>query len=279
MENNRMRKKLILPALLLLLAFLPLCTCAAVSIGNLLEEDTLLTDIPDESDGSGSGPALADYQTGKEGVLSGKVLGFERNILFNCHPAETSSDFLLIGFEGSGMNPRAEGSCIIWNDALNPYNVIDFTVANEISYWQEKESKKAADTYSAMVLDVIRDKFDGIRKIGIFAFSKGSSGVDCTFSRLKKEGYDISFIWLNDSFAVNGLPAVTVAVLNNEITLYNRYSNSQRLNPQSHNIHNLYSDRPNVDSRHIGTYHGGLLKYPTFSEELVAAIEKAISED
>lgn len=274
-----MKQKLILPALILLLAFLPLCTCTAVSIGGLFDEESLVPETTDEP-GSSTGLTLADYQTDKEGILSGKVLGFERNILFNYHPAEnSSSDFLLIGFEGSGMNPRKEGSCIIWNEALNPYNVIDFTVANEISYWQEKESKKAADTYSAMVLDVIRDKFDGIRKIGIFAFSKGSSGVDCTFSRLKKEGYDISFVWLNDSFAVNGLPAVTVAVLNNEITLYNRYSNSQRLNPQSRNFHNLYSERPNVDSRHIGTYHGGLLKYSTFSEELVAAIEKAISED
>ena len=274
-----MRKKLILPVLILLLAFLPLCTCTAVSIGDLFDEESLIPETTDEPDGS-TGLTLADYQTDKEGILSGKVLGFERNILFNYHPAENgSSDFLLIGFEGSGMNPRAEGSCIIWNEALDPYNVIDFTVANEISYWQEKESKKAAETYSAMVLDVIRDKFDGIRKIGIFAFSKGSSGVDSVFSRLKKEGYDISFVWLNDSFAVNGLPAVTVAVLNNEITLYNRYSNSKRLNPQSRNFHSLYSDRPNVDSRHIGTYHGGLLKYPTFSEELVAAIEKAISED
>ena len=274
-----MRKKLILPAFILLLVFLPLCTCTAVSIGDLFDEESLLPETTDKPDSS-TGLTLADYQTEKEGILSGKVLGFERNILFNYHPAKDgSSDFLLIGFEGSGMNPRKEGSCIIWNEALNPYNVIDFTVANEISYWQEKESKKAADTYSAMVLDVIRNKFDGIRKIGIFAFSKGSSGVDCTFSRLKKEGYDISFVWLNDSFAVNGLPAVTVAVLNNEITLYNRYSNSQRLNPQSRNFHNLYSERPNVDSRHIGTYHGGLLKYSTFSEELVAAIEKAISED
>ena len=274
-----MRKKLILPAFILLLVFLPLCTCTAVSIGDLFDEESLVPETTDKPDSS-TGLTLPNYQTEKEGILSGKVLGFERNILFNYHPAKDgSSDFLLIGFEGSGMNPRKEGSCIIWNEALNPYNVIDFTVANEISYWQEKESKKAADTYSAMVLDVIRNKFDGIRKIGIFAFSKGSSGVDCTFSRLKKEGYDISFVWLNDSFAVNGLPAVTVAVLNNEITLYNRYSNSQRLNPQSRNFHNLYSERPNVDSRHIGTYHGGLLKYSTFSEELVAAIEKAISED
>ena len=184
-----MRKKLILPALLLLLAFLPFCSCAAVSIGDLLEEESVLPETPDETGSSDTGLTLSDYKTDKEGVLSGKVLGFERNILFNYHQAENgSSDFLLIGFEGSGMNPRAEGSCIIWNEALNPYNVIDFTVANEISYWQKKESEKAAETYSAMVLDVIREKFSGIRTIGIFAFSKGSSGVDCTFSRLKKEG-------------------------------------------------------------------------------------------
>lgn len=273
-----MRKKLILPALILFLAFLPVSLCAAVSLGDLFDEESLIPETPDEADSS-TGLSLADYLTDKEGVLSGKVLGFERNVLFNYHPAENSSDFLLIGFEGSGMNPRAEGSCIIWNEALNPYNVIDFTVANELSYWQEKESKKAAETYSTMVLDVIRDKFDGIRTIGIYAFSKGSSGVDCVFSRLKKEGYNISFIWLNDSFAVNGLPSLTVSLLNNEFMLYNRYSNSKRLNPQSMKLHQLYSDRPNVDSRHIGTYHGGLSKYETFTEELVGAIERAITED
>ena len=98
-----MTKKLILPVLILLLVFLPLCTCTAVSIGDLFDEESLIPETTDEPDSS-TGLTLADYQTDKEGILSGKVLGFERNILFNYHPAEnSSSDFLLIGFASSGM--------------------------------------------------------------------------------------------------------------------------------------------------------------------------------
>ena len=279
-----MSKKLILLAFILFLALLPAGACMSEGFSIILEEDILLpeTDAPAPEETDTVIPDSDEYKTEKEGILNGHVLGFERNMLFNSHEGENSSydDFLLIGFEGSGMNPRSpEGACIIWNEALKPYNVIDFTVANEISYWQKKDSEKAAETYSAVVLNTIREKFDGIRTIGIFAFSKGSSGVDCVFSKLRKEGYKIAFVWLNDSFAINGLDAVTVAVLNNEITLYNRYSNDKRLNPQSMELDQLYAERPNVDSRHVGTYHGGLLKYETFSEELVAAIGKAISEN
>lgn len=279
-----MSKRVILMVFLLSLSLLTVGFCRAASIGDLIEdvdsarepeepvpEETVIT-VPDSD----------KYKTAKDGILNGTILGFDRNMLFSFHHAEDrgNDDFLLIGFEGSGMNPRSEESaCIIRNEALKPYNVIDFTVANEISYWQKKESAKAAEVYSTVVMNTIHEKFDGIKTVGIYAFSKGSSGVDCVFAKLRKEGFRVAFIWLNDSFAVNGISNVIIALLNNEITLYNRYSNSKRLNPQSMEFDQLYADRPNVDSRHVGTSHGGLTKYETFTEELVAAIEKAIDEN
>lgn len=281
-----MSKRVTLLALLLFLAVLPAKACLAASIGGLIEDTDLDPEpadtSPEETAVPVSVPGSEKYKTSKDGILNGKVLGFDRNMLFSFHYGEDGSndDFLLIGFEGSGMNPRAEESaCIIRNEALKPYNVIDFTVANEISYWQKKESAKAAEVYSTVVMNTIHEKFDGIKTVGIYAFSKGSSGVDCVFAKLRKEGFRVAFIWLNDSFATNGISNVIIALLNNEITLYNRYSNSKRLNPQSMEFDQLYADRPNVDSRHVGTSHGGLSKYETFTEELVAAIEKAIDEN
>ena len=210
------------------------------------------------------------------GVITGNSLGTEKNVTYNCSIfRDADGDFVLIGFEGSRMDPRKEGGSVIWTAGLGRFNIIDFSIADELCAWQTKKWESVNESYSAAVADVLREHFGEIKAVGIYAFSKGASAVDSVCRRLKESGIRIAFIWLNDAFATHGIPFVKELTETGETMLYNRYSRDERVNQLSKKLHNDCSELPNVDSKHIRTYHGGLVKYDTFSDELNAAVEKA----
>lgn len=218
-------------------------------------------------------PALAENVTG---VIDARSLGTEKNVTYICNILrEVKHDFVLIGFEGSRMDPRKKDGGVIWTEGLKRFNVIDFSIADELCAWQTKQWENVNDLYSAAVADTLRKQFGEVRAVGVYAFSKGASALDSVCRRLRESGIRVVFVWMNDGFTTHGLPFVTELTENHEILLYNRYSRDERVNQLSKKLHAGYADFPNVDSKHISTYHGGLVKYDTFAEELAGAVEKA----
>ena len=210
------------------------------------------------------------------GVISGKSLGTEKNVTYRCNIVqEKEHAFVLLAFEGSRMDPRREEGGVIWNEGLQTFNVIDFSIADELCGWQKKKWEKVCDRYAAAVLDTLTEQFGSVKAVGVYAFSKGASAADAVCRKLRESGLDLSFVWLNDAFTTHGLPFVTELTESGEILLYNRYSRDERVNGLSKELHRNCGELPNVDSKHISTYHGGLVKYGTFTEELVSAVEKA----
>ena len=210
------------------------------------------------------------------GVISGKTLGTEKNVTYRCNILqEEEHRFVLLAFEGSRMDPRREEGGVIWNEGLRSFNVIDFAIADELCGWQKKKWEKVCDRYAAAVLDTLTEQFGSVKAVGVYAFSKGASAADAVCRKLREAGLDLSFVWLNDAFTTHGLPFVTELTESGKILLYNRYSRDERVNQLSKKLHKKCGELPNVDSKHISTYHGGLVKYDTFTEELVSALEKA----
>ena len=210
------------------------------------------------------------------GIIGKKDLGTEKDVTYRCNILpEADHAFVLLAFEGSRMDPRKEDGGLIWNEGLRSCNVIDFAIADELCGWQKKKWEKTCDLYASAVLDALTEHFGNVKAAGVYAFSKGASAADAVCRKLKEAGLELSFVWLNDAFTTHGLPYVTELTENNEILLYSRYSRDERVNGLCKKLHQKCGNLPNVDSRHISTYHGGLVKYETFTEEIAAAIEKA----
>ena len=209
------------------------------------------------------------------GVIKKKSLGTKKDMIWRCNMADADGDFVLVAFEGSGMNPRTNTTSVIWTEGLDRFNVIDFSIVDELCSWYGKKLDSLSERYSAAVLDTLLEHFSSVKTVGVYAFSKGASAADAVCRKLQEAGLKLSFVWLNDGFTTHGLPYVTEMTENNEILLYSRYSRDKRVNGLCKSLHKQCGDLPNVDSRHISTYHGGLVKYETFAEELAAAIEKA----
>ena len=211
-------------------------------------------------------------------VISGKSLGTEKNVTYNCHAAQDADPgFVLVAFEGSRMDPRQEGGSVIWTEGLDRFNVIDFSIADELCSWQAKTWESVNDSYSAAVFDTVTETFGAVKAVGIYAFSKGASAVDGVCRRFRDAGITVSFVWLNDPFSTHGLPYVTGLIESGEIMLYSRYSRDKRVNQLAKQLYLDYASLPNVDIAYIATYHGGLVKYDSFAQELAEAAEKAIS--
>ena len=175
------------------------------------------------------------------------------------------------------MDPRQEGGSVIWTGGLDRFNVIDFSIADELCSWQAKTWESVNDSYSAAVLDTVTETFGEVKTVGIYAFSKGASAVDGVCRRFRDAGITVSFVWLNDPFSTHGLPYVTGLIESGEIMLYSRYSRDKRVNQLAKQLYLDYASLPNVDIAYIATYHGGLVKYDSFAQELAGAAEKAIS--
>ena len=210
------------------------------------------------------------------GVISGKSLGTKKDMTWHCNiAADTDADFVLVAFEGSKMDPRKNSASVIWTEGLDRFNVIDFSIVDELCSWDKKKWEDVCEKYAAAVLDTLLEHFGSVKTVGVYAFSKGASAADAVCRKLRDAGLELSFVWLNDGFTTHDLPYVTELTESNEILLYNRFSRAKRVNGLCKNLNKQCGDLPNVDSRHISTYHGGLVKYETFAEELAAAIEKA----
>lgn len=224
-----------------------------------------------------AGVCIAGAQADRaEGVISAASLGTEKDVTYSCNIAQAADpDFVLVAFEGSRMDPRKEGGSVIYTEGLEQFNVIDFSIADELCSWEKKKWESVSSLYAAAILDALSGRFGRVGNVGVYAFSKGASAADCVCRALRDAGITISFIWLNDAFSTHGLPYVTELMENKEILLYNRYSRDDRVNTLSKALHRDFQDLSNVDSRHISTYHGGLVKYDTFAQELVSAITKA----
>ena len=210
----------------------------------------------------------------ESGMISGDLLNLEKNIYYNAIMTGVN-DFVLIGLEGSGMNPHKEGVGLTWIEALREYNVIDFTIANELELWNDKIRDPAYESYSSAIVTSVKARYRGVKTVGLYAFSKGASGVDGVYHKLVEEGLRVVFVWLNDAFTLHEMPYIISAVENDEVMLYVRYSRSKRLGQVCKDLHKAYGDRENVDSKHVSCSHGGLVKYDTFTEELTGAIQKA----
>ena len=220
-----------------------------------------------------AGSCLADLPGG---IVSRDSLGIKKDVTYNFNIApEADPGFVLVAFEGSRMDPRKKGGGVIWTEGLDRFNVVDFSIADELCAWQVKMWETVSDLYSAAVEEVLREKFGGVKTVGVYSFSKGASAVDSVCRRLRESGIRVAFVWLNDAFTTHGLPFVTELTESNEVFLYNRYSRDERVNQLSKKLHQACSELPNVDSRHISTYHGGLMKYVTFPDELADAVRKA----
>ena len=192
---------------------------------------------------------------------------------------DSIADFVLVAFEGSKMDPRKNSASVIWTEGLDRFNVIDFSIVDELCSWDKKKWEDVCEKYAAAVLDTLLEHFSSVKTVGVYAFSKGASAADAVCRKLRDAGLELSFVWLNDGFTTHDLPYVTELTESNEILLYNRFSRDKRVNGLCKNLNKQCGDLPNVDSRHISTYHGGLVKYETFAEELAAAIEKASYKD
>ena len=213
----------------------------------------------------------------EKGMIRGKPNGLKNDIFYRCLQTG-SQDFVLLGLEGSGMNPWREGIGISWNKELQDYNVIDFSIAGELSEWDDKKRETSCENYASAIVRVFRERFRHVRAVGVFVFSKGACGADSVFRKLKEEGCLIAFVWLADPFIIRELSSVMQAVENREIFLYNRHSKKDRLNDYGELIEKTYGDLPNVDTRFVSVSHGGLLVYDTFMEEMTGAVRKAIAE-
>ena len=213
----------------------------------------------------------------KDGLIKGSKIGLAKSIVYRCIIQPDARDFVLIGLEGSGMNPRSDGSGITWNKGLQDYNVIDFSIANELSEWNDKKRSKANDIYSAAVISAVLENYGHVKTAGLFAFSKGACGADSVFRGLEEEGFRVLFVWLADPFTAHEMPSIMQAVEDSRIMLYNRYSKKKRLSVYGKEIGEKYGELPNVDSSFVSVSHGGLLKYSTFTEELLGAIDMAIT--
>ena len=213
----------------------------------------------------------------KGGTISKGPIGLEKDIQYNYIQAG-GDDFVLIGIEGSGMNPHKEGVGLTWIDVLREYNVIDFSIANELELWNDKIRDKAYENYTTSIVNTVRSKYPGIKTVGVYAFSKGASGADGLCSKLQEEGFTVAFVWLNDAFTLHDMPYIKSAVENGRIMIYLRYSNNKRLSQVCKEMHKAWTDRGNVDSRHIPCSHGGLVRYETFTDELTGAIKKAAGQ-
>ncbi len=224
-----------------------------------------------------AGICFADQPAEKlTGVISKKSLGTKKDMIWNCNmAADADSDFVLVAFEGSRMDPRKNTASVIWTEGLDRFNVIDFSIADELCTLYGKKWESVSERYSAAVLDTLLEHFSSVKTVGVYAFSKGASAADAVCRKLREAGLELSFVWLNDGFSTHDLPYVTELIENNEILLYSRFSRDKRVNGLCKNLNKQYGELPNVDSRHISTYHGGLVKYETFAAELAAAIEKA----
>ena len=224
-----------------------------------------------------AGVCFADGSPEKKSwVISGKSLGTEKNVTYNYHIApEADPGLVLVALEGSRMDPRQEGGSVIWTDGMDRFNVIDFSIADELCSWQTKTWEKVNDSYSAAVLDTVREKFSGVNAVGIYAFSKGASGADGVCRRFREAGITVAFVWLNDPFSTHGLPYITGLIEDGEIMLYSRYSRDKRVNQLAKELYLAYAALPNVDIAYVATYHGGLVKYDTFAQELAGVMEKA----
>ena len=227
-----------------------------------------------------AGAGLAD-RTGEpvaglreSGMISGDLLNLEKNL---CYSAVMTgrNDFVLIGLEGSGMNPHKEGTGLTWISALREYNIMDFMIANELELWNDRIRDPAYESYSTAVVSAVKARYKGVKSAGIFAFSKGACGADAVYRKLLDEGIEVAFVWLSDGFTMHDLPYIKNDVESGELMLYVRFSNNRRLNQVCKEMHKAWKDRENVDSKHISCSHGGLEKYETFTEELSAAIRKA----
>ena len=238
----------------------------AVFCAVLLSVSACLAELSDETE-----PAET-----RNGIIKGKPIGLAKDIVYRCIQADNRS-FVLIGLEGSGMNPRSDGSGITWNKGLQNYNVIDFSIANELSDWNDTKRAKANEIYAAAVVSAVRENYGKVKFAGLFAFSKGACGADSVYRRLKEMGIRVTFVWLADPFTAHEMSSIMQATDNSDIMLYNRYSRKKRLNVYGKEIEETYGDRPNVDSQFIHVSHGGLLRYDTFTEELTGAIELAIA--
>jgi len=220
-----------------------------------------------------AGPGQAEHVTG---TIDGRSVDSEKKVTYHCIiQPETDHDFVLIAFEGSRMDPRQKGNGVIWTEGLDRFDVVDFSIADELCAWQKKKWENVCNLYSAAVVDVLREQFGDVKTVGIYAFSKGASAADCVCRTLRESGINVAFVWLNDAFTTHGLPYVTELTENGEILLYNRYSKDERVNQLSKKLHKNCSDLPNVDSRHIRSSHGGLIKYGSFPDELADAVMKA----
>ena len=166
------------------------------------------------------------------GAISHQTIGLKKDILYRLIRGY-SPGFVLIALEGSGMNPRKKGTGITWNADLQIYNIIDFSIANELSNWQDRERDEANDIYSEAVISTMLEHYDNVRSVGIFAFSKGACGADSICRRLTEKGIPVAFVWLCDAFTAHELTFIMQSVEKNRLVLYNRYSKKKRLNVYS----------------------------------------------
>ena len=210
----------------------------------------------------------------KGGTVSKGPLNLEKDIQYN-YNLTGLDDFVLIGLEGSGMNPHKEGVGLTWIEALREYNLIDFSIANEFERPDLKVRASACEAYPAAVIDVVRSVYPGVKAVGVYAFSKGASAADSLCSKLEEEGIRLAFVWLNDAFTMHDMPYIKNAVEKDGLMIYLRYSNNKRLSQVCKNMHKAWKDRDNVDSKHIPCSHGGLSRYETFTDELTGAMKKA----
>ncbi|MDR9824221.1 hypothetical protein RCJ22_01210, partial [Vibrio sp. FNV 38] len=107
------------------------------------------------------------------------------------------------------MDPRKNKASVIWTGGLDRFNVIDFSIVDELCSWNEKEWKSVSECYSSAVLDTLLENFGSVKAVGVYAFSKGASAADAVCRKLREAGLELSFVWLNDGFTTHGLPYVT----------------------------------------------------------------------
>ena len=210
----------------------------------------------------------------KGGTVSKAPLNLEKDIQYN-YNMTGMDDFVLIGLEGSGMNPHQEGVGLTWIEALREYNLIDFSIANELELPDLRIRAKACETYPAAVVNVVRSVYPGVKSVGVYAFSKGASAADSLCRKLEEEGIRLAFVWLNDAFTMHDMTYIKDAVESDGLMIYIRYSNNKRLSQVCKDMHKAWKGRSNVDSKHIPCSHGGLSRYDTFTDELTGAIKKA----
>ena len=210
----------------------------------------------------------------KAGTVSRRPLGLEKDIFYT-YIRSGWDDVVVVGLEGSGMNPHKEDTGLVWLDALSGYNIIDFSVANELELWNDKIRDPACENYSAAVVGAVKANYPGASRVGLYAFSKGASGADAVFRKLREEGFTVSFIWLNDAFTLHDLPYIKEAVEDGSVRIYLRYSRSKRLGKVCKDMCKAWEGLENVDGRHVSCSHGGLIRYDTFTAEMAAAIGRA----